>query len=534
MKNLILYALRCCALLSFLFSFTSFAQNSKSSASKQNSGNGKSSPKQVDIYVAGSCYNENTQKHTAVYWKNGQPVTLTDGQTDAEAVSMAISGNDIYVAGNSLGQGVYWKNGQEIKLEKGANASNHAFSIMVKNGDVYVAGFYRYQSSDGWHDLARYWKNGQLVELPVGGNNFSYATSISAVDDDLYIIGSATDHYDGLYWKNGQKLETINELKKVSGISQLQGNVYAVGETQSGQPAYWKNGRTESLSTIRGISTCVAVSGNDVYVAGVDDSNGNGYSIDGKGYIDEGDIGKCWKNGQLLANLKDTEFFIYKPLSMAVLGNDVYIVGYANNGENIAPPKLMKNGQTIKLPKIEGSSWSETNFVISSEGGEGSIANQGKVISKKVSLEVVKNNVSPNVEKKALSPEEKEAKDDAEQYIAQMRKVPGMLETPSGLLYQVLQEGSGPRPALTDQIKLHSKMTLPDGSTLPNFVEWTHTLNGNQYTLKGLQEAVQLMQAGGKYKFIVPYELAYGKEGSQKIKPYQVLIYYFDLYEIIK
>ncbi len=383
MKNPILLALRCCALLSFLFSFTCYAQNSKSSGSRQNSGNGKGSPKQVDIYVAGSCYNENTQKYTAVYWKNGQPVALTDGQTTAEAVSMAISGNDIYVAGNSLGQAVYWKNGQEIKLEKDESASNHAYSIMVKNGDVYVAGFYRYQSSDGrWHDLARYWKNGQLVKLPVGDSDFSYATSIAAVDDDLYIIGSDRDNYKVLYWKNGQIQETINELKEVSDIYQLQGNVYAVGETQSGQPAYWRNGRTESLSAIPGLATCVAVSGNDVYVAGVDDSNGNGFVKIGKGYIDEGDIGKCWKNGQLLANLKDIEYTIYKPLSMAVSGNDVYIVGYAHVGNDVAPPKLMKNGQIIKLPGIEGSSWSETNFVISSVGSEHATQKQNRVVSK--------------------------------------------------------------------------------------------------------------------------------------------------------
>ncbi len=56
---------------------------------------------------------------------------------------------------------------------------------MVKNGDVYVAGYYRdYRRTP--YDLAMYWKNGQPVELPISDPDYSFATFIAAVDDDIY------------------------------------------------------------------------------------------------------------------------------------------------------------------------------------------------------------------------------------------------------------------------------------------------------------------------------------------------------------
>ncbi|MEI2273534.1 hypothetical protein OHD16_15405 [Sphingobacterium sp. ML3W] len=381
MKRPILHALRCCALLSLLFSFTSYAQHSKSSVSKQNSGNSKKIQNQADIYVAGACYNETTKRNTAVYWKNGRPVALTDGHVDAEATSIAVVGDDIYVLGSVGGQVVYWKNGQETRFRKDEGDSNVAYSIAILKGDVYVAGFYRDYNDNKmvFHDLAMYWKNGQPVKLPAPMNYIhSAATYIANVDDDIYIIGYGLKQ---LYWKNGQLVETINELKNVSAIAQLQGNVYAVGKTRAGQAAYWNNGHTVSLSSMDGLAMCIAVSGSDVYVAGVDDSNGSGYK-------DDGDVGKCWKNGQLLAELKGTDYFIYRPTSIAVSDNDVYIVGEAQIGSSGYGVRFLKNGQIMSLSPIEGSSGSIANFVTSKERGESKITKQNKVNQKNDSADV--------------------------------------------------------------------------------------------------------------------------------------------------
>jgi len=112
----------------------------------------------------------------------------------------------------------------------------------------------------------------------------------------------------------------------------------------------------------------------------------------------------------------------------------------------------------------------------------------------------------------------------------------GVVTLPSGLQYEILKEGNGPKPTINDKVKCHYKGTTIDGKVFDSSIERGEPaefpVNG---VIKGWTEALQLMPVGSKWKLYVPADLAYGERGAgAEIGPNSTLIFEVELLEIVK
>ena len=128
----------------------------------------------------------------------------------------------------------------------------------------------------------------------------------------------------------------------------------------------------------------------------------------------------------------------------------------------------------------------------------------------------------------------KAAKEAGEQYLAENAKKEGVVTLPSGLQYQVLKEGNGKKPTAKDSVKCHYEGFLIDGTVFDSSVQRGEpAVFGLQQVIAGWTEGLQLMQEGAKYRFFIPYRLAYGEGGAgQLIPPYAALIFDVELISI--
>ena len=111
----------------------------------------------------------------------------------------------------------------------------------------------------------------------------------------------------------------------------------------------------------------------------------------------------------------------------------------------------------------------------------------------------------------------------------------GVVTLHSGLQYEILREGNGPKPSLTDTVECHYHGTLINGQVFDSSMDRGQTATFPlQGVIKGWTEILQLMPVGSKWKVTIPADLAYGDRGAgEMIQPGSTLIFIIELIAIV-
>lgn len=120
-------------------------------------------------------------------------------------------------------------------------------------------------------------------------------------------------------------------------------------------------------------------------------------------------------------------------------------------------------------------------------------------------------------------------------FLAANKSNEGVVELPSGLQYQVLEEGSGKKPSVNSTVKCHYHGTLIDGTIFDSSVQrGTPAKFPLNMVIKGWTEGLQLMPEGSKWRFFIPPYLGYGdRQVSPQIGPNSTLIFDVELIEVL-
>ena len=120
-----------------------------------------------------------------------------------------------------------------------------------------------------------------------------------------------------------------------------------------------------------------------------------------------------------------------------------------------------------------------------------------------------------------------------EDFLEKNRKKPEIKVTETGLQYEVIKEGDGPKPESDGYVKVHQRAMLVGGKILDDTYKNNDPIEFRlKDTIEGYQEGLLMMKTGSRYKFYISPELAWGKRGSgARIGPNAVVIFDVSLLE---
>ena len=119
---------------------------------------------------------------------------------------------------------------------------------------------------------------------------------------------------------------------------------------------------------------------------------------------------------------------------------------------------------------------------------------------------------------------------EGDKFLLENRVKEGVMVTDSGLQYQVIEMGQGPKPAATDKVTVHYRGTLLNGEEFDSSYSRGEPISFElDKVIAGWTEGVQLMPVGSKFMFFIPPDLAYGAAGGGPIGPNATLTFQVEL-----
>lgn len=186
---------------------------------------------------------------------------------------------------------------------------------------------------------------------------------------------------------------------------------------------------------------------------------------------------------------------------------------------------------------IEGASFYKSqgattlNTLLIKKGFDDAFANKKPLLSPEECSMAIQTKMQEFMSNKASG-----VKEESQKFLDSNKTRPGVVTLPSGLQYEIIKEGTGPKPKITDTVRAHYAGTTIDGREFDNSYKRGQPLEipvGG--VIQGWVEALQLMPVGSKWKLFIPSDLGYGDRGAGDAIPGgAALIFDIELVDIVK
>jgi FKBP-type peptidyl-prolyl cis-trans isomerase len=179
---------------------------------------------------------------------------------------------------------------------------------------------------------------------------------------------------------------------------------------------------------------------------------------------------------------------------------------------------------------LSQTGFNEFDYIAFAEGLKAAMEGLETKIEQDEAVEIVQNAFESVMNRQSAEAQAREA-----QFLTENASREGINVTESGLQYEVIEQGSGPKPEAGDTVRVHYEGALTNGTVFDSsYLQENPEKIPLDMVIPGWSEGIQLMNVGSKFRLFIPSNLAYGEYGAGSIIPaYSTLIFTIDLLDIV-